>query len=569
MNIRNQVRELFEDALERAGFSDIGSLEIEHPADLSHGDYACNSAMQIASKTGESPREIAERIIENFEKGEIVDRLDIAGPGFINIWIKPEVIDAEMTLLGMEDEREKAIGDLAKGKKIMIEFTDPNPFKQFHIGHLMTNTIGESLARLYESQGAEVIRANYQGDVGPHVAKALWGMKELIDEIPNDSDPLESKTAFLGKAYALGAREYEESPEVKTEIDEINRTVYQNEGEIMSLYTKGREWSLAHFEELYKKLDTRFDHYFFEGDVWKKGLDMVEVNTPNVFQESDGALIFDGESHGLHTRVFKTALGLPTYEAKEIGLNIEKFETEEDLDESIIITGNEQTEYFKVVLKAIEQFRPDIAEKTSHIGHGMMRAPGGGKMASRSGDVITGEGLLGEMSEVAKERSKHEIDHDHANIIAVAGIRFDILKQQAGKNIIFDKEKALSFEGDSGPYLQYTHARCNSLIQKSKERHLNEGIDHVTHHQSEISNLERLLLRLPEVVEDAYNEKAPHVVTHYLLGVAREFNSWYGETQIIVEDQQVTKRNIAVVSAVKTVLAKGLYILGIHAPESM
>src|SRR3989344_3319710 len=232
-----------------------------------------------------------------------------------------------------------------------IEYPDPNPFKPFHIGHLMTNAIGESIARILERSGADVSRANYQGDVGLHVARAIYGLlqnEKLQDKTSSNIRQAEN----IGKAYAIGAEVYENDSEAKIEIDEINKKIYsKSDKKINQIYDWGFKMTMEAFEDLYKMLGTKFDFYFLESAMTDIGRDIVKDNMDKVFTESDDAIVFKAEEHDpkLHTRVFITSVGFPTYETKELGLAIEKFKTYPDMDMSIVITAREQMDYMRVV----------------------------------------------------------------------------------------------------------------------------------------------------------------------------------------------------------------------------
>jgi arginyl-tRNA synthetase len=531
------------------------NIVIEHPSELSHGDYATGAALQYAKQAGMAPRALAEKVVAALGAIDGVSKTDIAGPGFINFHLAPSAIASSI-----EEARERDMwgaNTTESGRKIMVEYTDPNPFKEFHIGHLMSNAIGESISRLVQFSGAEVKRANYQGDVGPHVAKAIWGLMKLgLDA---------GSVAALGKAYAAGAKAYEEDPKIKEEIDAINTKVYDHsDAEIDALYTAGREASLAHFEDLYEMLGTKFDHYFFESITAPKGLEIVRAH-PEVFEQSDGAIVYKGEKAGLHTRVFVTSRGLPTYETKELGLAQLKTETW-DCDSSVTITAQEQSGYFKVVLAAMREVMPEIAAKVRHVSHGMMRFAEG-KMSSRTGNVVTGESLLNDLTEQAKVRAAESRADDKemlAQQVAVAAIKYQILKQASGKDIIFDRERALSLEGDSGPYLQYAHARAQQIVEKAKRESVAASLDV----SAEPNDVSRLLHRFPEVVESAATLMEPHVLTNYLIALAGRFNSWYAQEQIL-DGTPAAAHKVALVDAVRKTLKNGLWILGIPAPEKM
>jgi arginyl-tRNA synthetase len=546
--MQEKLKKAITEALGKVGIStEPQKISLEHPSEIKNGDYASGVALAFAKQSGKNPRALAEEIVAALSTVDGVAKIEIAGPGFINFYLASNEIASAIN----DATSEESWGSFRnlKDKKIMVEYTDPNPFKEFHIGHLMSNAIGESIARLLQFSGAEVKRANYQGDVGPHVAKALWGKMQRLE-------------MTWGEAYAMGAAAYEAN---KDEIDEINKKVYEkSDPKINALYDAGRKESLEHFEELYKILGTKFDFYFFESESAGKGLEIVKAH-PNVFEISDGATVYKGEKVGLHTRVFITSKGLPTYETKELGL-VELKTEKATVDESITITAHEQTDYFKVVLAAMKEVMPEIAQKIRHVSHGMMRLPSG-KMSSRTGDVITGESLLDDLIEAAKERAKESRAENHdqlAQEVAVAAVKYQILKQASGKDIIFDKERALSLEGDSGPYLQYAHARTSAVVEKAASQNVMPHYDD----RAPISDLARFLHRFPEIVARASREREPHHVTTYLLEVASMFNSWYAQEQIL-DASTAQAHKVALTSAVNHTLKNGLWILGIPAPQKM
>jgi len=560
--MREQLKKALAGALQKAGISVAGEqIIIEHTNDLKNGDYATGVALAYAKQAGRSSRALAEEVVaalgrsatgETLGAVDGISKIEIAGPVFINFYLASNALTSSINA-ATEDEKWGSNKSL-DGKKIMVEYTDPNPFKEFHIGHLMSNAIGESISRLLQFSGAEVKRANYQGDVGPHVAKTIWAVKN--SKVPGGS---------WGDAYIVGNKAYETDEMAKKEIDEINALVYSRaDSAVNAIYDEGREASLKHFEKIYEILGTKFDHYFFESETARKGMAIVKAH-PEVFESSDGAVVYKGEKVGLHTRVFITSKGLPTYETKELGLAELKAKTW-SFDESITVTAHEQADYFQVVLAAMNEVMPDIARKIRHVTHGMMRFAEG-KMSSRTGNVVTGESLIGDLTDVARGRAKESRAADHEKLaqdIAVGAIKFQILKGGTSKDIIFDRERALSVEGDSGPYLQYAHARTRAVVEKAAEQNIAPRFDE----RAEISDLARLLHRFPEVVLRASLEREPHHVTTYLVEVSSLFNRWYATEQIL-DGSNTQAHKVAITSAVCCTLKNGLHILGISAPERM
>jgi arginyl-tRNA synthetase len=557
-----------------AAFDDVDTSGVSVDLSDNFGDYACNAAMVLAKQVEKNPREVAEALLAELQKKTIehVEKIEIAGPGFINFYLSNAFFVQEVQGI-LTEGHGCGKSKLLDGKNILIEYTDPNPFKVFHIGHLMPNVIGEALSRVYEFGGATVKRANYQGDIGLHVAKAMWGIYKMRDAFPSDEDSLEVKTKFLGEAYVVGATAYDVDKDEKAieEIKDINKKVYESSGdeEFKEIYDKGRQWSLDHFETLYRILGTRFDFYFFESQTFSEGTQTVMAHVEDgVFEKSDGAIIFAGSKFGLHDRVFINSEGLPTYEAKDLGLVMLKNKTCGDSDLSIVVTGSEQTEYFKVLMKAAEQIVPELAGRMKHIGHGMLRMTTG-KMSSRKGNVITGESLLREIIALANEKiSLEDVSETEkkniAQAVGVAAIKFSILRNNIFKDVVYDTEKALSFEGDSGPYVQYTNARTQSLLRKAHERGLNASVGE---YAGEITQVEKLLHRFSRVVDRAIQEEAPHHIATYLLELSGAFNAYYANNSIL--DSEHAHYRLALTQAVSQVLRNGLYILGITAPERM
>ncbi|MFZ2555236.1 MAG: arginine--tRNA ligase [Minisyncoccia bacterium] len=551
-----QIKDALAEALKKEGILGV-EIPLEHTDDFAHGDFASSVALAYSKQLNTNPRALAEKLVASIGKIDEVSNIEIAGPGFINFTLDPKYLFDTLEIDRSHGDKWGS-GVSLKGKKVMVEYTDPNPFKAFHIGHLMSNAIGESIARLKEAAGADVIRANYQGDVGVHIACAIWGIKKLGIH-PESADE-------FGKAYAAGATAYKEDPVAKEEIDALNKKVYaRSDAEINELYDTGRKESLEAFEKIYTILGTKFDRYFFESETGPKGKDIVLANE-ETFSLSEGARVFKGEEYGLHTRVFLNSQGLPTYEAKELGLEKMKDELYPDATIFYIVTANEVVDYFRVVKKAMEQVFPEIALKLVHIAHGLMKLPEG-KMSSRTGNVITGESLIHDLTEVARGHaidSRADDKEKLAQEVAVAAIKFQILKGGTGKDIIFERERALSVEGDSGPYLQYTHARTHAILEKAKDAGIVPAFDPAV----EAPELARLIYRFHDIVQRAGEELEPHHVANYLIQVAATFNSWYAQEQIL-DGTPAAAHKVALTDITRLTLKNGLWLLGIPAPEKV
>ena len=594
--MKEKIENLIRETLENLNI-DVDNISLEHPADLKMGDFSTNVAMALAKSLEINPKELAEKIVDalklgfkNYPKPSFLEKIE-AKNGFINFYLSQEFfVDSVKEIL---ENKNFGHSNLFIGKKIMVEYTDPNPFKPFHIGHLMTNAIGESISRIVEYSGAKAVRANYQGDVGPHVAKAIYVL--IQNPLPNlplakgegKGGGVSEIASYIGKCYAKGNDAYETDENAKKEIDEINQKIYdRSDKKINEIYDWGRRITLEAFEEIYKVLGTSFNYYFFESFVAPIGEKIVQENLDKVFEKSDGAIVFHAEKYDpkLHTRVFINSKGLPTYETKELGLSKMKFE-KENPDISIVITANEQGEYMKVVQKALELISPEYASKMKHITHGMMRLATG-KMSSRKGNVITGESLLLESCEQILEKIKdrnftEEEKKQVSEEVGVAALKYSILKQNIGGDIVYDAEKSISFEGDSGPYLQYSYARANSILEKAKLENILPGFLFSKPGFEDfkkpgfysgvfpLGDIEKLLYKFPEIVLRSAEEFEPHYIANYLIEIARAFNTYYGNTKIIDKDDLMSPYKIALTLAFSLVMKNGLYLLGIKVPERM
>ncbi|MBU1292577.1 arginine--tRNA ligase [Patescibacteria group bacterium] len=555
------LRDAVQNALNELGVPET-EFVIEWPADLAHGDFATNAALACAKVLGRSPREIAEELVEKLQTtlGDSVKHIEAAGPGFVNITLAHRTITKQVEGATVKDWGTHTYNT---GKSVMIEYSNPNPFKEIHIGHLMSNVVGEALSRVLEASGARVVRDTFGGDVGPHVAKALWALKKNnVTDIGNAGE--------IGKAYIQGSNAYEASKEAKEEIDALNTRIYdivatqlapetlsEEDREILNLWRKGREVSMEEFARIFSILGTRFDYIFYDSDTTEGGISVVRDGvTSGVFEQSEGAIIYRGEKKGLHTLVFITSRGTPTYETKDIGLAFLK-EERCSTDEVIIITAIEQVGHFEVVLAALEEIAPQLAKKMTHVPHGLLRLTTG-KMSSRKGNIITASELLADMVRSATEKNADPLV---AEQVAVAAVKYMILRQAPGGDIVFDPEKSLSLEGDSGPYLQYALVRAKSVIaQSSVSADTSDAPE-------EPYTLERLIIRFPEIIRKAERLRAPHLITQYVTQLAGEWNSFYAKERI--RDGAHEAYKIAVATAFVRTMEQGLHFLGIPVPEKM
>jgi arginyl-tRNA synthetase len=413
-----------------------------------------------------------------------------------------------------------------------------------------------------EYSGAEVRRVTFQGDVGMHVAKGIYGLLKA-GATPNALTP-----EMLGKAYADGATAFDADAAIADEIKALNKTIYErSDDRVNELYDAGKKISMAYFEKAYKILGSSFDHYFMESVTGPIGKALVQEHLGTVFTQSDGAVIYEGEKHGLHTRVFLNAAGIPTYEAKDLGLVRAKHEWW-PFDLSITVTGTEQQHYFAVVAKAMGEVLPHLAGSVELAPCGMLRLREG-KMSSRTGNIIRALDLLDDVTkrvrEVMGDRA-HEVAESVATTVAVAAVKYVILRSAAGRDIIFDLKSSVSLDGDSGPYVQYAHARACSVIAKAHDAGI-EASDKVA--PKALYSIERLIYRFPEVIQRAGSERQPHYVITYLTELAAAWNAFYAHERIADVTDTHAPYKLLIAEVVENTLHNGLAAVGIVAPEAM
>ena len=556
--LKERIAQDLKKAVEELGYEST-DIVCDIPKNPNFGDYTTNVALQLSklnTKNGkQNPQDIANEILKKFGTFDYLDKAEVAGSGFINFFIKDDYLIKHADNLDVLKKIENPY-------KVLVEYGHVNPLKEIHIGHLRTFILGESISRIFDSLGCSVFRANYQGDIGLHIAKAIWGIQKL--GLPTNELSLEEKAKFLGKAYAKGSASYETDPNLKKQIDEINVALYKKDPELKEVYQLARGWSLEYFEPIYGLIGIKYDRCFFESEVYENGKKIVLDQVGKVFEENEGAVIFPGEKHGLHTRVFITSAGNPTYEGKEIGLAQLEYDSF-NYDKSIHVVASEQEGYFQVVIKAIEMLFPYLQNKKYHLSYGVVDLKEG-KMSSRTGNVVTVDDLYHVVSEKVREvmkKSRLKIDQETVRKVALGAIKFSYLKFSPRPNIVFDLDQSVSLEGDSGPYVQYAYARIQSVLKNSnKELKLSEVI---------LDKYERAVLRqliyFQEVIEGIIESMHPNLLASYLVDLAKMYNIFYQECRIIGSQKEEFRLKLS--DEVSKVLKKGLYLLGIEAPERM
>ena len=571
MTISEKIITAIQSALSELEISYKGTITIEHPRELSHGDFATNIAMVLAKTENKNPRELAEAIANKISTPEI-SSVEVAGPGFINIQLSDEFLSNELKVI-YEKGDFYGWNNSHTGKKILVEHSSPNLFKPFHIGHMMNNTVGESMARLCKTSGAEVSVISYPSDVSLGIGKAVWQLLQYGTDKIDEFETLGEKMSFLGRCYAEGTQAFIDDENIEPRVREITQDIYEHrDTNAYDAYKIGRDLNLEYFIRMTARLGSSFDGFIFESEAGVIGKQLVLDNTPSVYTQSGTSFIFEPSEEdletnkSLHTRVFINKDGNPTYEAKDTGLLQLKFDRYTP-DTSIFVTDSEQGPYFEVVKTAAGKINKEWQEKTIHKTHGRMQFKGE-KMSSRLGNTPIVSDILDAVNEEVYTRAgERELSQQQADMISIAAVKYAVLRTQAGKNINFDPDTSLSFEGDSGPYLQYTYARSQSMLQKAETENI--SLSHTQPQEWVMTDIERYLYRFPSIVEMAFTELAPHMVVTYITELAQLFNSWYGNTKIVDVNDETSPYKLAITDAVAQVIKNGLWILGIEAPKEM
>ena len=529
--------------------------ELTRP-DPQFGDFATNVAMQLAKQLGKNPREIAEQIASSLQESQPVwlGSATVAGPGFINVLLS----DIELM-----NQATAKVPQVMVGTNYVVEYSCPNAFKELHAGHLYQTIAGDVIARLLEQSGATVHRTNFGGDVGLHVAKAMWGIIATLEgENPKKLASIEaqSQANFLSSSYVKGAAAYEDNADARREIEQYNQQIYtlhannDHESAFAQIYWTCRQWSYDYFDRFYERIQVNPFTYFPESTTAEPGLALVrEGLSKGIFEESDGAIVYRGEKVGLHTRVFVTQTGLPTYETKDLGVISLEYK-QYGFDHRILITGRDQTEYMRVVYAAAGEMIPAVQGVMTHITNGLIKFADGSKMSSRLGNVTSATDVLDAVNEHMSEKDDQHI----RNGLALGAVKYAFLKQRLGGDVAFDPETSVSLQGNSGPYLQYALVRARSILEKAGEV--------TTSSDSELQDGERALVQkmtgFSDAVQQSTLEYAPHILCTYLYELAGVFNGFYEHNRVIGDKRSDVR--LELVKRYAQILDKGLELLGIE-----
>jgi arginyl-tRNA synthetase len=563
--MKEQIEKLIKEALKNLEIQDV-SFSIEHPEDFKNGDYSTNVAMVCAKQLKINPKELAEKIVielKGLPKQGFggIEKVEIAGPGFINFYLSREFFTESVDDILKKGEN---WGKNKKGnnKKVIVEYSSPNIAKPFTVGHLRSTIIGDSIAKILTFSGFDVVRDNHLGDWGTQFGKLIiainrWGN---LNEIEKSEMPIK----LLVDLYVKFHDEAEKDITLEDEARAAFAKLEKKDKEAIDIWKRCIEISKKEFDRIYKKLkitpfDTMYGESFFED---KMATVIEDVKEKNIGKESEGAFIVEfAEDKNLSPLLLLKKDGSSLYSLRDLAAD--KWRKKEYGDDIKIINevGAEQTEYFRQIFETEEMLGYFKKGDRVHIAHGLYRFSDG-KMSTRKGNVIWLEDIINEA-----EKRAGEINEETKEMVAIGALKFNDLKRDSLKDILFNWEEILNIKGDSGTYLQYTAVRSNSILNKAKDFNQKTNIQNPT--PTEITDLEKYLYQFPEVVEYSYESLQPHHIATYLTKLASEFNTFYGNTQILVEGNKYMAYHLNLIKAFTQTMKNGLWLLGIEIPERM
>ena len=567
-----KLKKLFSENISRIFDADyIEKIDIQNSTKKEFGDFQTNFAMMSSKLIGKNPREIANTIIENFEKNDIIEKLEVAGPGFINIFLKNSFLNEEIKKL----ENEKYdFSFLNTGKTVIIDYSSPNIAKRMHIGHLRSTIIGDSIKRILNFLGFKTLADNHIGDWGTQFGKLIVAYKNWLDKKAYEEDPI----GELERIYVLFSDKAKKDPALEDEAREELKKLQLGNEDNQKLWKEFIDISLKEYNKVYERLDVNFDYYYgesFYNDMMPSVLE--ELKKKNIAREDQGALVVFFEDDKLPPAIVQKKDGSFLYTTSDLATM--KFRKNElKVDEAVYLTDDRQQNHFKQVFEIGKMLGEPYDYKKTHIVFGIMRF-GDQIFSSRSGNTIRLVDLLDE----AKKQVKKVIDEKNPNIpekekekiaetIGSGAIKYFDLSQNRTSDITFTWEKVLNFEGNTGPYLQYTYVRIMSIFRKLEEENINvENTDIVL---DEMAGIERELaselLKFPQAVVKSYENFRPNIIADYLFDTAKLFNSFYNSSSILKEeDKQVMDARILLAKKAAFVLKEGLELLGIKTVNRM
>lgn len=623
MMIADQIKKDLAKVLEKLKISS-GKLALEHPGQPEHGDYSTSFALQVKKKAYPTPWDLANAIVNTWRSQGLPDylaKIEVVQPGFINIWLKNEVLIKEMERVLREKDKYGSSAVL-KNKKILLEHTSPNPQTTIMLGHLRNNFLGMSSANILKFLGAKLTRDCIVNDRGIHLCRSIWGylvfgqkrtgltksqllnFKKVTEKqirgairgikwqellaawVKKKSGWWQPKNLGLKPDhanliwYVLGSRAFSLSERVKSQVKEILIAWEAEDEKVWQLWRQILNWSDKGYRETYKRIGNIHDWAWYESDHYKEGKQIVALGLKKrVFRHSKGAVVTDLKKYGLPDTVVVKTDGTALYITQDLALTklkMKKFPS----DLYIWCIGGEQTLYFKQLFAICEQLGFGKRENFFHLNYALINFKGRGKMSTRRGDVVKADEVMDEMHERMLKTIKSTNQKLRGKLtpkqlgqltekVTLGAIKYSLLKLSRDTTIQFDIDESINLEGDSGPYLQYTYARCRSVLRRAGISNFQFSIFNSEPAEEELALL-RAIYKFLEVVAEAGENYTPNLICNFLFELARKYNLFYNRQPIIkAEPEQLADFRLALTAVVAQVIKNGLYLVGIEAPERM
>ena len=547
-------------------------VDIQNSTKREFGDFQTNFAMVSSKLIGKNPREIASTLVDNFKENDIIEKLEIAGPGFINIYLKNNFLNEE--LKKVENEKYD-FSFLNTDKTIIIDYSSPNIAKRMHIGHLRSTIIGDSIKRTLQFLGFHTLADNHIGDWGTQFGKLIVAYKNWLNKKSYEEDPI----GELERIYVQFSDEAKKNPALEDEAREELKKLQLGDEENQKLWKEFIDISLKEYNKIYDRLGVNFDYYYGES-FYNNMMPAVleELKEKGIACEDQGALVVFFENDKLPPAIVQKKDGSFLYTTSDLATM--KFRKDElNVDEAVYLTDDRQQNHFKQVFEIGEMLGEPYNYKKTHVVFGIMRFGDGMIFSSRSGNIIRLVDLLDE----AKTQVKKVIDEKNPNIpeeekekiaeiVGSGAIKYFDLSQNRTSDITFTWDKVLSFEGNTGPYLQYTYVRIMSIFRKLKEENINvENKDIILENMNGVEReLAVELLRFPQTVVKSYESYRPNIIADYLFDIAKLFNNFYNSSSILKEEnKKVMDARILLAEKTAFILKEGLGLLGINTVDRM
>lgn len=545
---------------------EVDSL-IEIPPSPEIGDYAF-PCFVLAKKEKKAPMIIAQLLADKLKPKPPISKIKAQGP-YLNFFIDKNKL-AEQVIKDTVKSKVCYGSWPLKHKKVMVEYPAPNTNKPLHLGHVRNMLLGNSICNILAFAGYQAIPVDLVNDRGVHICKSMlayqkWG---------KNKEPNKKSDHFVGDYYVLYNEKLKKHPKLEQEVQDMLRKWENNDKEVVALWKKMRKWTLEGFKQTYELFNVHHKKVYYESEIYQQGKNIVMDGLKKglFYKDEEGAIVVDLEE-GLGKKILIRKDGTGLYITQDLYLAKKKFD-DFKMDKSVYIVGNEQIYHFKVLFKIIGMLGFSFAKSCYHLAYGMINLPEG-RMKSREGTVVDADDILEEMKVVAEKEikkrhkgiDKKEVDK-RKEIIGTGALNFFILKYDPMKDFTYNPEESISFEGETGPYVQYAHARICSILRKEKKFKPEKIKKLEFKHKTEF-NLIKLLADFPSTVNEAAENYKPSFVARYALELAQAFNEFYHECPVLKADSKTKDSRLALIYSVKTVLRNALDLLGIKAPEEM